>query len=247
MALVTVPPGSAPGDFDAKVAGPSFCDVGPNPDGDLPPAAWVWVQIVLVKLADGSDPTVARPDAAGRVFHCLWRFAHPAGGSIGQRREWTADWTPPPATPGGMAAVTAADPQFIETDPGCFRVATQANLYFLGGVAGDVYDVQVRQFCSRDEAEAAGAIDVYEPPFKVELTHYVWSQNPDSGAPIFVPFAAPLPLGATHFQVVQGAAGIPLSGGRRIPIDASYGDGGRVPLSTPIVVATGVYRTTGAL
>lgn len=231
---VVVPQNAAPGLLSVRADGPTLCDAGPD-SRVLPPDAWV--SVTIVPYPGAPAPT---PDSAGRMLHCLWRFARQDIG-YGRRREAVEDYTPAVAS---GTAPTQTDPIFLETDPGRYPIATGTNLYFIGGTPGDQYDVSVTVFVPRNETDPDAAIDVYEPPFEFGLTSYVISQNAQGG-PIYVALPTP-PLYHQFFQVVQGSAQVATLAGR-IPLDVSYGREGRVPLTTPIFVATGVFRTTGAI
>jgi hypothetical protein len=226
--LVTVPANADPADTGTAHSAITLCDLWPGVD--IPPAAWV--QVVIRSPAE-AGPT---PDAFGHVLHCLWRFARPSA-DFGKRRTILGNSAP--------RGLTGNEPIEVQSDDGTFWIGTEASLRFMGGVAGEVYDVSVTYVCPRDEQDPAAAIDVYEDPFRFELSSiFVVGAN--------VPMVAlpPAPLYHREFYVVQGAAQVIVPGGSGgiVPLDASYGLAGAISLSLGrIEVSTGIYKTRGTL
>lgn len=226
--IVTVPAAAAPRDYTsgATVGGPALCDLYAV-KGVGGPAAWVAVSITPVG-------TVA-PDGTGNALHCLWKWTTPEQRIAGKRREILV----PPT------GQQLQDEIVAESDPGWFWVGTDAELRFCGGRPGDKYEVQVTAFATRIEMSARDrrqAVDVFEPATELALTS-VFFVTTESG---WMQFPAP-PQYHSHFEVVQGSARVVLGAGV-VPLDASYGPGGRIPLSVPqIDVRTGIYRTVCAL
>ena len=226
--IVTVPAAALPRDYSsgATVGGPALCDLYAA-RGVGGPAAWVAVAITPV----GSVTL----DSAGNGLHCLWKWATPEQRVAGKRREILF----PPT------GQDLQDEVVVESDPGWFWVGADAELRFCGGTPGDQYEVQVTAFATRIEMNALErrrAVDVFEPATELALTS-VFIVTTESG---WMSFPAPLPQYHSHFEVVQGAARVVLGAGAA-PLDASYGPGGRIPLSVPhIDVRTGIYRTVCA-
>jgi hypothetical protein len=217
-------PGGIPGDLTAIAGAVPLCDLGPEIDNKIPPAAWVNVTIVPVDVA------TVQPDAAGRFMHCLFSFAHPRI-TRGKRRSMVANWAPAFPT-----KVKAQDQTQVECDPGRFWIGTPCSVAFIGGNKGDKYDVSVEVNIIREIQEPDESWDIFEEPFEFALTSFLVLNPLSPGFP-------QVPLWHTHFEVVQGAvtvAGQPLT---------NYGPGGKVPLNAgPIILtASGIYRTTGAI
>jgi hypothetical protein len=200
-----------------QVAGAlDVCDLWPS--NDLPPSAFVAISIQPIGEC--------QPDANGNLLHCLVEFAFPAA-EYGQRRQTIAPWAPSGQTP--------QDTIQIECDPGTFRIATDAQVKFLGGVEGDAYEVTATGFVSRDQMDPKRAIDVYEPTFDYELTYFFAL---DGGV-------LAMPAWHQYVWVIQGsllwtAAAIHLT---------NYGPSARVPTSAAasLGVTRGIYKTGGSL
>jgi hypothetical protein len=235
--ILTVPDEMVPGPagYPFALAGPDMCDVGPNPP-KLWPAAWNCVRIVAVAGAVGSNVT---PDAAGRLLHCLWKFARPTVG-FGKRIEAYQAWQPVDL------GVGPDSPLLVETDPGRYWLGHDVEVLFVGGTPGDVYLVEVGYDVPRAEVDPALAIDVYEPAFEFRLTSEFFS--PDSS---LVDFPA-TPDWHTHFGVVSGTSSI-RTATMVVPLSGSLLGGPVYPSTTvPLnlgrfLVGTGIFYTEGAI
>lgn len=235
MSIVVVPAGAVPGDFSQAVKGPDICDLWPA--GGIPPAGWVGVSIQPLTNGAGSGPVT--PDSHGQFLHLLVRFARPKRGlpdsygqvdKAGKRREHITGYSP--------TGIPESNPIQVETDPGSYWIGTDAEIYFIGGTPGDRYEVTACAGTVRQEVERKKSIDLMEPPFVFSLTSIF---APEGGT--FVNFPA-LPLYHQWLEVVQGFVKL---AGVVIPLDASYGPGGRIPLNIPTLsVSTGIYRTGGS-
>lgn len=178
------------------------------------------------------------------MLHCLFRFARPTE-ARGKRREIAENFRPSSATSDPLAIGPGMPPIDVECDGGKFWIGTRCSLFWRGGTVGDRYEVQITENVPRDETDPKRLIDIEEPAFIYSLTSYFYLPgNEDIPVP-FINFPTPLPY-FQHFEVGQGAARILMPTGGIIPIDASAGKAGRVPLSSPqIQVSTGFYRVLG--
>lgn len=228
--IITVPPQAAPGYYGpgGTVRLPALCDL--YAAKGLPPSAWLAISVTP------KAGTTVTPDASGRFLHCLFRWSQPVT-MKGQRREILL-------APDGQQQQQEI---FVETDPGTYRVGSNAGVELLGGVPDDQYEVQITAFVTRREhtraevEEGYAAVDVFEPAAKIELTSVFFISDSDTGGWYDFPAA---PQYHTYFEVVQGNSRIVLAAGN-VPLDASYGPGGRVPLNMPrIQIQTGIYKTT---
>lgn len=218
MTEILSPQNGSPGDLTQVTGAVPLCDLGPNPDNWIPPAAWVCVTIRGI-----GD---FKPDAAGRFLHCLFEFSHPRV-TCCKRRSIVANWAPTDPK------VKAQDPIQVECDPGTYWIGTPASLRFLGGRPGDKYDVSVTVDVTRDVQDPEKSVDTFEEPFRYQLT---------SALTVVGTLALPTPpLWHTYFEIVDGTAtvaGIPITTpGQRVPLNMG-----------PIVLTrSGLYRTTGAV
>ena len=179
------------------------------------------------------------------MMHCLFRFARPDEAK-GKRREIAENFRPSSASSVPIEVGQGMPPIDIECDEGCFWVGTRCTLFWVGGTPNDIYEAQITENIPRDETNPSRLIDVEEPSFKFRLTSYFYLPGSVEVPVPFKNFPTP-PHYYQWFEVVQGAARIVMPGsGAFVPIDASAGKPGRVPLSCPqIEVSTGVYRVLG--
>jgi len=217
-------PGGVPGDLSQATGAVPLCDLGPEFENKIPPAAWVNVSI------RAAVPGEAAPDAAGRFLHCVFEFAHPRV-TVGKRRSVVANWAP--SLP---AKLKAQDPIFVECDPGCYWIGTPCNVRFTGGRKGDLYDVAVTIDVTRQVQKPSDSFDTFEDPFRFALTSVVTYNALSPALPT-------PPQWHTDFELIQGGvtvAGFPLT---------NYGPGARVPLNMGPILLTenSIVRTVGAL
>lgn len=243
MALIEVPTAMVPGQagYEQAAGGPTVCDIGPE-SRDVPPGGVVNVSITPVSAAAGGP---VQPDRFGRFMHCLWHFARPRI-TRGKRRSVLGQYNPPNTKP--------QDPMMVETDPGSYWIGTPASLFFVGGNAGDKYDVVISYSTPKDAAERMHGVPLpsgqllqllqlqQEPSFAFGLTSLF------VGSPLS-PFTAfpPAPPFHTDFYVVQGTAQVVLPAGA-IDLSVSYGPAASIPLNGGhIEYKFGIFRTTGAV
>lgn len=243
MPMITVPAGAAPR-LLTKVQGTvALCQLSPDGDAGCPPAGYVNVSILPWGTKVDGEGAAVTPDAAGQFLHCLFSFSVPPI-DAGKRRATELN-SPLPSLPPTVAARTQLD---VETDAGRYWIGSPCALGYVGGTPGDIYSVCVQFSCVKQVRDQCQNVDLMEPAFEFGLTSWFFTEN---GA--FVQFPGSgilLPQYHTHFEATQGAARVVLAAGN-VPLNASYGPSGRVPLtnrstSAGIQVSTGIYRTTGA-
>lgn len=88
---------------------------------------------------DPADPGTVALDADGRLFHCVIIFPRPPSADVPGYRQfgiYAADGFSPDIN-------RAAQPVEVECDGGAYYLPSTAQLQFVGGKAGDEYDVSV--------------------------------------------------------------------------------------------------------